>query len=241
MLIGLCFIVSGAVATWHVVHEKAASVPKIVLRRGNGAEPESLDPQLARSEGALTLLRDLYEGLTAIGADGEPVLAAADRCVISPDGKTYRFHLRAGLRWSNGDRVVAEDFAAAWRRLVDPRTGAQYADLLNVVRGAAAITRGTAAPGTLGVRAEDADDFTVELTHPTPYFLGILALPAAQQAGARSARPRFHQTGRHGVERSVRADPVGFRVAPGRDTQPALLERREYAVGRRGILLVRRS
>ena len=178
MLTGLCSIVSGAAATWHVVHEKAAPVPKIVLRRGNGAEPESLDPQLARSEGALTLLRDLYEGLTAIGADGEPVLAAADRCVVSPDGKTYRFHLRAGLRWSNGDRVVAEDFAAAWRRLVDPRTGAQYADLFNVVRGATAITRGTAAPGTLGVRAEDADDLTVELTNPTPYFLGILALPA---------------------------------------------------------------
>ena len=59
-----------------------------------------------------------------------PVLAAADSYDVSTDGLTYRFHLRRAARWSNGDAVVAEDFAAAWRRLVDPHTGAQYADLL---------------------------------------------------------------------------------------------------------------
>lgn len=172
-------LVAATLATCHLLRNDGAAPPRaIVLRRGNGAEPESLDPQLARSEAALTVLRDLYEGLTAVGADGAPVLAAADRCDISPDGRTYRFHLRAGLRWSNGDRVVAEDFAAAWRRLVDPHTGAQYAQLLDVVRGAAAITRGAAAPDTLGVHAEEADQLTVQLVNPTPYFLGILAHPA---------------------------------------------------------------
>ena len=114
----------------------------VVLRRGNGAEPESLDPHSARSEAALTILRDLYEGLTEIGPDGAPVLAAADRCAISSDGITYRFHLRAQAHWSNGEPVVAEDFAAAWRRLVDPHTGAQYAQLLGPVQGAEAITAG---------------------------------------------------------------------------------------------------
>ena len=59
-----------------------------VLRRGNGAEPESLDPHHARSEAALTILRDLYEGLTELGPDGTPTMAAADHCTISPDGLT---------------------------------------------------------------------------------------------------------------------------------------------------------
>ncbi|MDB6086218.1 MAG: oligopeptide transporter periplasmic oligopeptide-binding protein [Gammaproteobacteria bacterium] len=151
---------------------------RVVLRRGNGPEPESLDPHAARSEAALTILRDLYEGLTAIGADGTPVLAAADRCDISPDGKIYRFHLRSAARWSNGDPVVAEDFVAAWRRLVDPHTGAQYADILGPVRGASAISAGSAAPATLGVRADDPQTLVVALTHPTPYFLSVLAHPA---------------------------------------------------------------
>jgi oligopeptide transport system substrate-binding protein len=149
----------------------------VILRRGNGPEPESLDPHGARSEAALTILRDLYEGITAIGADGAPVLAAADHYDVSPDGKSYRFHLRAA-HWSNGEAVVAEDFAAAWRRLVDPHTGAQYADILKQVRGAAAIASGAAAPATLGVHADDARTLAVELAHPTPYFLSVLAHPA---------------------------------------------------------------
>jgi oligopeptide transport system substrate-binding protein len=152
--------------------------PLIVLRRGNGPEPESLDPHAARSESALTLLRDLFEGLTAVGVDGAPVLAAADAVAVSADGRTYRFHLRPGARWSNGDAVVAEDFAAAWRRLVDPHTGAQYADILSPVRGAVAITKGTAPPVSLGVQAESAATLVVELARPTPYFLGVLSHPA---------------------------------------------------------------
>ncbi len=150
----------------------------MILRRGNGPEPESLDLHGARSEAALTILRDLYEGLTAIDAAGMPVLAAADHCDMSPDGRTYRFHLRPAARWSNGEAVVAEDFAAAWRRLVDPRTGAQYADILKPVRGAAAITAGKAAPATLGVHADDPQTLVVELAQPTPYFLGVVAHPA---------------------------------------------------------------
>jgi oligopeptide transport system substrate-binding protein len=150
---------------------------RATLRRGNGPEPESLDLHRARSEAALTILRDLYEGLAAIGADGAPVLAAADRCDISDDGKMYRFHLRFA-HWSNGEAVVAEDFAAAWRRLVDPHTGAQYAGILEQVRGAAAITAGTAAPSTLGVHSDGSETLVVELTRPTPYFLSVLAHPA---------------------------------------------------------------
>lgn len=157
-----------------------------ILRRGNGAEPESLDPHGARSESALTILRDLFEGLTCIDAAGAPALAAADRVEISPDGRTYRFHLRSGARWSNGEPVVAEDFAAAWRRLVDPHTGAQYADILRPVHGATAITKGTAAPATLGVRADGAETFVVELERPTPYFLGVVAHPATFPINRRS-------------------------------------------------------
>jgi oligopeptide transport system substrate-binding protein len=150
----------------------------VILRRGNGAEPETLDPHSARSEAALTLLRDVYEGLTDIGPDNAPRLAAADQCVISEDGLTYRFHLRAAARWSNGEPVVAEDFVAAWRRLVDPRTGAQYSQLLAAVQGAEQIAAGLAAPSTLGARAHDPATLVVQLLRPTPYFLSLLAHPA---------------------------------------------------------------
>jgi oligopeptide transport system substrate-binding protein len=154
------------------------AAPPVILRRGNGAEPETLDVHSARSEAALTLLRDLYEGLTDIGPDGTPRLAGADQCVISADGMTYRFHLRSAARWSNGEAVVAEDFASAWRRLVDPRTGAQYSRLLASVQGAERIAAGLADPSTLGASALDAATLVVQLARPTPYFLALLAHPA---------------------------------------------------------------
>ncbi len=178
-----------------------------ILRRGNGPEPESLDLHAARSEPALTVLRDLYEGLTAIGADGLPVLAGADRCDISGDGLTYRFHLRPAARWSNGEAVVAEDFAAAWRRLVDPRTAAQYADILAPVRGATDVMAGRAPPAALGVHAEDALTLVVELTHPTPYFLGVLAHPATFPIN----RPSLQLHGRQYAKPGVMVSNGAFR------------------------------
>jgi oligopeptide transport system substrate-binding protein len=183
----LALILLAAAAVWRVArHTEGAGVSgaarahpaPVILRRGNGPEPESLDLHRARSEAALTILRDLYEGLTAIGADGTPVPAAADHCEVSSDGKTYRFHLRTDARWSNGDAVVADDFLAAWRRLVDPHTGAQYAALLGPVRGAPEITAGSAAPGTLGVHSDGPATLVVELARPTPYFLSLLTHPA---------------------------------------------------------------
>jgi oligopeptide transport system substrate-binding protein len=170
----------------------------LILRRGNGAEPESLDVHRARSEAALTILRDLYEGLTAIGADGTPALAAADHCELSSDGKTYRFHLRPNARWSNGEAVVVDDFMTAWRRLVDPHTGAQYAGILAPVRGAVEITAGGAAPGTLGVHSDDPATLVVELARPTPYFLSLLAHPATfpiHRASLASHGPAFAKPG----------------------------------------------
>ncbi len=166
-----------AVTQWTARGAQPVAASKI-LRRGNGSEPESLDPHAARSESALTILRDLYEGLAVIGPDGAPVPAAADRCEVSADGMTYHFHLRANGRWSNGDPVVAADFVAAWQRLIDPHTGAQYAQLLAPIRGAQAISAGTAPPSTLGVRAENDSTLVVELAHPTPYFLALMTHPA---------------------------------------------------------------
>jgi oligopeptide transport system substrate-binding protein len=150
-----------------------------VFRKGNGPEPESLDIHRARSEAALTILRDLYEGLTEIGPRGEAMPAAADQYSVSADGMTYRFHLREHAQWSNGEPLTAADFVSAWRRLVDPRTAAQYSQLLAPIRGAQAIALGTAEPASLGVQALDDADLEVRLEHPTPYFLALLSHPAA--------------------------------------------------------------
>ena len=155
-----------------------ARVDSSVLRRGNGPEPDSLDPQRARTDAAMNILRDLFEGLTAIGPDGEPVPAAAESWTVSDDGREYVFQLRDGLRWSNGDALLAEHYLAGMRRLVDPATASQYAQVLEPVVNAAAITRGEQPPSALGVEAEGPRQIRIRLEHPAPYILGLLAHPS---------------------------------------------------------------
>ena len=148
------------------------------LRRGNGSEPDSIDPQLARMEAAMTILRDCYEGLVSMAPDGKLIPGAAESWSASDDGRVYTFRLRASARWSNGDRVVAEDFLAAFRRLVNPATASQYALMLEPVANAAEIVAGRRPPEALGVEAPDEATLVVHLDEPSPYFLAMLSHPS---------------------------------------------------------------
>ena len=119
-----------------------SDAPGSVLNRGVGPEPETLDPQLARTLQAQHVLRDLFECLTSYSPAGELVPGAAASWEISDDGMAYVFSLRPEARWSNGDGVTAADFVAAFRRLVDPATAAFYAETLAPVRNAPEIVAG---------------------------------------------------------------------------------------------------
>jgi oligopeptide transport system substrate-binding protein len=152
-----------------------AAAPAQVLRRGNGPEPDSLDPALARSDSAATILRDVYEGLASLDASARPIPAAAEQWTVSADGRTYRYRLRATARWSNGDAVTADDFVRSWRRLVDPATGSQYAEVLAPVAHATEIVEGRLPPTALGVEAPDAQTVVVHLNVPTAYFPALTA------------------------------------------------------------------
>jgi ABC-type oligopeptide transport system substrate-binding subunit len=148
------------------------------LRRGNGSEPDSIDPQLARMEAAMTILRDCYEGLVSMAPDGVTIPGAAESWSVSEDGRRYTFRLRATARWSNGDPLVAEDFAAAFRRLVDTKTASQYALMLEPVVNAPDIVAGRKPAETLGVSAPDERALVVDLTEPSPYFVAMLSHPS---------------------------------------------------------------
>jgi ABC-type oligopeptide transport system substrate-binding subunit len=153
-------------------------VPPNVLKRGVGAEPESLDPHKSRSMEAGDVQRDLGEGLTGYSADGVLEPRAAERWDISDDGKTYTFRLRANARWSNGRQVTAQDFVYSFRRLVDPATAAFYSQSVIGIENARAIMAGDLPPEELGVSAPGELELTVRLENPAPYFLALLTHPS---------------------------------------------------------------
>lgn len=149
-----------------------------VLHRGNGAEPETLDPQIARSDSSGAILRDLYEGLTRLGPDGQVIAGAASSWDVSADGRTYTFHLRPEARWSNGDPLTAHDYVFSMRRLVDPETAAAFAFFLSPLINAPEIIAGDRPAADLAVIALDEHTLEIRLRVPTPYLPGVLTHPA---------------------------------------------------------------
>ena len=138
------------------------------------AEPETIDPALATDQVSMRISTALFEGLCRVTAAGKPEPGMAERWEISPDRKTYTFHLRAGTTWSNGEPVTAHDFVRSWQRVLDPETGADYASLLHIIRGARGYSEGTAKDfSQVGIRAVDDRTLEVQLENPTPYFIDL--------------------------------------------------------------------
>ena len=151
---------------------------QVVLLRGLGAEPDSLDPQKARTDEAQRVLRDICEGLTTLDKSGGVAPGIAEKWQVSQDGKSYTFTLRADAKWSNGQPVVGADFVAGLRRLVDPRTASQYAQVVDVILNTGDIIAGRKHPEALGVSAPDAHTVIVQLRTPAPYLPALLAHPS---------------------------------------------------------------
>ncbi|MDR3516977.1 MAG: peptide ABC transporter substrate-binding protein [Azospirillaceae bacterium] len=151
-----------------------AANAETILNRGNAAEPSSLDVQLVSGIPEGNIQQDLYEGLMAYGPDGKAIPGVAASWTVSTDGLDYTFKLRDDAKWSDGSPVTSDDFAFAWRRIVTPKTAADYAYFLDAVKNAEDIRNGKADPATLGVETPDPKTFVVHLRAPAPYFVGML-------------------------------------------------------------------
>jgi ABC-type oligopeptide transport system substrate-binding subunit len=162
-----------------------------VLRFNLGAEPEMYDPGLAVGQPDGRVCRILFEGLTREDARTlEPRPGQAYRWEVSPDGLTYTFHLRPGIRWSDGAPVTAEDFRWSWLRVLKPENAARYSGLLAPIRNAMAFNQGSIRDSSaVGIEARDDSTLVVTLEHPTAYFLHLTQfytyLPVPRQALAR--------------------------------------------------------
>jgi oligopeptide transport system substrate-binding protein len=148
-----------------------------VFTFNNGAEPETLDPHLMTGVPEHRLASAIFEGLVTHHPETlEPKPGAADRWDISADGKTYTFHLRAGLQWSNGKPLTAQHFFDSWKRALTPATACQYGYMMYPIAGAEAFHKNTLKDfSKVGIRVIDPSTLEVKLSAPCPYFLDLVA------------------------------------------------------------------
>lgn len=139
-----------------------------------GPDPETVDPALNAAIDGGEMILHSFEGLLKLDENGDPEAGQAETWEVSDDGLTYTFHLRDGLKWSDGSDLTAEDFVYSWQRVCDPNVAAPYAStVLGMVEGFDEAAAGDIEK--LGVEAKDDKTFVVHLANPCPYFESIAA------------------------------------------------------------------
>ena len=174
----------------------SSSLGPDALQRGNGPEPSTLDAHRCPEVACGNILRDLYEGLVSEDARGRVIPGMAERWDVSGDGRTWTFHLRAELRWSNGEPLTAGQIVASFRRAFEPATAAPFAVHFDAVENATRVQHGELASTRLGIVAVDERTvvFRLDRSAALPQLLLLpiafpVYLPALQQFGAQHTRP----------------------------------------------------
>ena len=151
-----------------------ASGAPVMLHRGNGAEPDTLDPHKATGQWENNIIGDMMMGLTTDDVRGEPIPGMAESWETSEDGLVWTFKLRPEAVWSDGEPVTAHDFVFALQRINNPATSSQYASITHIIKNAREVSMLELPPEQIGARA--IDDHTLELTlaHAAPYLPSLL-------------------------------------------------------------------
>ncbi|HEU4965714.1 MAG TPA: peptide ABC transporter substrate-binding protein [Bacilli bacterium] len=140
-------------------------------------EIPTMDLSLATNSISFTLYANINEGLTRLDKDGNAQPALAESWDVSDDALTYTFHLRDGIKWSNGEPVTAQDFEYSWKRTLNPDTGATYGFMVAWVKGGNAYLNGEGTADEVGVKALDDKTLEVKLENPIPFFVEQMAFP----------------------------------------------------------------
>ncbi len=143
------------------------------LNRGNGAEPDTLDPHKAQGNWENNIIGDMFMGLMTEDAAANPIPGAALSYTASADGLVYTFRLRDHL-WSDGTPVTAHDFVFSFRRIADPKFAAQYVSILYPIKNMQAASKGEVPADQVGVRAVDDRTLEIAFHFQVPYIEQLL-------------------------------------------------------------------
>jgi oligopeptide transport system substrate-binding protein len=159
--------------------QDASRDSKDVFRYPIPTNPTTLDPGKVQDGDTIDLLQQTYEGLVGWDQESKVSPRLATKWEVSPDGKTYTFHLRTDAKFFSGRPVTAQDFKWCIERNCDPKLAfTTVADYLSDIVGVMDKHNGKRKdiPGIVVV-----DDHTlkIKIDKPRPYFLGKLTYPVS--------------------------------------------------------------
>ncbi len=168
----------GGLAALPLVTAASADAP----RQGGGMtiafkdDVATLDPAIGYDWQNWALIKSMFNGLMDY-VPGTTQLRPelAQSYTVSPDGKTYMFKLRPGVKFQNGRLMTADDVVYSITRAVDPKTQSPGQSFFSAIDGFDAFTTNKAKTLT-GISAPDPRTVVIKLSRPNASFLQVLAL-----------------------------------------------------------------
>jgi peptide/nickel transport system substrate-binding protein len=157
-----------ALLTMTSVTAQAAETPRRggVLLAAIGADAPSLDPHQEQTFATIELVAPIYSTLLQMDPLNYPKIIGdlATEWKIAPDGLTYAFKIRQGVRFHDGSALTATDVKASYDKIVFPPAGVRSIrkNLYSAVQG---------------VEAPDASTVVFKLKSPSASLLDNLASP----------------------------------------------------------------
>lgn len=140
-------------------------------------EPDGIDPNVTNNSFAVPFLVNCFEGLVTYDEKGEVVAGNAESWESNDDLTVYTFHLRDGLKWSDGSDLTANDYVYSALRVLTPATAGQYVNMISdYVVNAEEFYNGTANAEDVGIKAVDDKTLEFTLKSPCPYFVDLVSM-----------------------------------------------------------------
>lgn len=206
------------------------------------SDPAQLDPQFSMDASSTVLITALFEGLTRLDKDGNPIPGAAE-WTVSPDQLTYTFTLKESYwstlsirgeetPWDDPVRVVADDFVFGFQRAVSPQANLDSARILFGIAGARDVYEGKKKPEELGVKAINDSTLTITLNAPDKQFparlAGLPCMPCNREFFA-------YTGGRYGLEKQYLISNGPFWLAAWNHDESLLMYKNEHYHGQADV------
>ena len=156
-----------------------------------GQQPETLDPHMSTGSSVKVITRHLFEGLLALNSEFQPEPMLAESWEVSDDRKTYTFNLRQGVKFHNGEEMLAEDVVASMNNWLE---------------------KSAVASQIMGENAafEEVDEYTVSLTLEEPKLSAIDTIASPKQFAGIMPKEVFETADANGVTEYIGTGPFQF-------------------------------
>jgi ABC-type transport system substrate-binding protein len=175
--------------------------------------PQTFNPLFTFVGADQQIMRMVLGGLLRLNEDHEPIPELCERWEVSPDARTYTFHLQGNARWSDGTPFSAEDVVFTFERAADKRTGSVWAARMRLIEGAAAYAE-QKADKILGLEVVNPQTLRIKLTKPHAGYLNVLGsyagFPILPKHVLKDVPPERMKENRFSMAPTVGAGPFTF-------------------------------